>query len=262
LEENTQEFSAVPRINIRVESLSDLVFGLALSIGSLELLARTPQTASDLATSIGLFAFSFMIVVAIWLGYARIMAVMPRETGGALSLNMVLLFCVVLEPYLFFVLQSRPGDFSFLDWASFGYAIDVGGMFLILAGLILLILKRIDRKELKLHSVLLERFRLAMYLHAFVGGTYLFSALPLFLDRLSSGSCKVCPLVFRVCIRFFGNIQSQTRTSSTVQKLTTARPLELKGPDLEQEYLSGFEIVRMRWSNGETRCSQTVLARR
>jgi uncharacterized membrane protein len=178
LEEKTQEFSAIPRINIRVESLSDLVFGLALSIGSLELLARPPQTASDLATSIGLFAFSFMIVVAIWLGYARIMAVMPRETGGALSLNMVLLFCVVLEPYLFFVLQSRPGDFSFLDWASFGYAIDVGGMFLILAGLILLILKRIDRKELKLHSVLLERFRLAMYLYVLVGGTYLFSALP------------------------------------------------------------------------------------
>lgn len=65
LDENAEGLSAVPRINIRVESLSDLIFGLALSIGSLELLARTPQTPIDLATSVGLFAFSFLIAVAI-----------------------------------------------------------------------------------------------------------------------------------------------------------------------------------------------------
>jgi uncharacterized membrane protein len=180
LDENAEGLSAVPSINIRVESLSDLVFGLALSIGSLELLARTPQTPSDLATSVGLFAFSFLIVVAIWLGYSRIMAVMPNETGGALSLNLFLLFGVVLEPYLFFVLQSTSSDSSFLNWASFGYALDVGAMFLILATLIVLVLKRIDRKELRLHPVLLGRFRLAMYLYIFVGGAYLFSALPFF----------------------------------------------------------------------------------
>jgi uncharacterized membrane protein len=180
LDENAEGLSAVPSINIRVESLSDLVFGLALSIGSLELLARTPQTPSDLATSVGLFAFSFLIVVAIWLGYSRIMAVMPKETGGALSLNLFLLFGVVLEPYLFFVLQSTSSDSSFLNWASFGYALDVGSMFLILAALIMLIIKRIDRKELKLHPLLLDRFRLAMYLYIFVGGAYLLSAAPFF----------------------------------------------------------------------------------
>jgi uncharacterized membrane protein len=180
LDENAEGLSAVPRINIRVESLSDLVFGLALSIGSLELLAKTPQTPADLATSVGLFAFSFLIVIAIWLGYSRIVAVMPKETSGTLSLNLFLLFGVVLEPYLFFVVQSASSDSSFLNWASFGYALDVGGMFLILAALIMLIRKRTDRQDLRLHPVLLERFRLVMYLYIFVGGAYLVSALPFF----------------------------------------------------------------------------------
>ena len=162
-----------------MESLSDLVFGLALSIGSLELLAKTPKTPQDLAASVGLFAFSFLIVIAIWLGYSRIMAVMPQAIGGTLSLNLLLLFCVVLEPYLFFVLQSS-GDFTFLGWASVGYALDVGAMFLILAGLIRIILKKTDRKELKLHHILLERFRRVMYTYIFMGGSYLVSALPFF----------------------------------------------------------------------------------
>jgi uncharacterized membrane protein len=180
LGERAGELSELPRINIRIESLSDLVFGLALSIGSLELLSKTPQNPKALATSVGLFAFSFLIVVAIWLGYSRIMAVMPKETSGALSLNLFLLFGVVLEPYLFFVLQSTSSDFSLLNWTSFGYALDVGSMFLILAALIMLIIKGIDRKELKLHPLLLDRFRLAMYLYIFVGGAYLLSAVPFF----------------------------------------------------------------------------------
>jgi uncharacterized membrane protein len=174
-----------PRIKIRIESLSDLVFGLALSIGSLELLARTPQTSTDLATSVALFAFSFFIVVSIWFGYARIMTVIAQETGIAVFLNLTLLFCVALEPYLFFVLQSKPSDpsdLTFLNWASFGYALDVGAMFLILGALIRPILRKksTDVKESDLHPLLFRRFRAAMFLYVFVGGAYLISALPVF----------------------------------------------------------------------------------
>lgn len=181
-EAGVEEHFASPRIKIRIESLSDLVFGLALSIGSLELLARTPQTSADLATSVALFAFSFFIVVSIWFGYARIMAVIAQETGSAVFLNLVLLFCVVLEPYLFFVLQSKPSDPFFLNWASFGYALDVGAMFLILGGLIRPILRKKSAgfEDVDLHPILFRRFRAAMFLYLFVGGAYLVSALPIF----------------------------------------------------------------------------------
>jgi hypothetical protein len=110
------------------------------------------------------------------------MAIISQETGGAISLNLLLLFCVALEPYLFFVLQSKPSDLSFLNWASFGYALDVGAMFLILGGLIRPILrgKNMGVERLDLHPVLLRRFRVAMLFYAFVGGSYLVSALPIF----------------------------------------------------------------------------------
>lgn len=180
-EEKSPDVAAVPRIKIRIESLSDLVFGLALSIGSLELIARTPQNSVELATNVGLFGFSFFIVVSIWLGYARIIAIVPQETGRALSLNILLLFLVVLEPYLFFVLQTGPGDSPFLDSASFGYALDVGGMFLILAGMIRITLQE-KKKGLgtELHPVLYRRLRLATKFYLAIGGFYVTSALPFF----------------------------------------------------------------------------------
>jgi len=111
-----QENPSAPRIKIRIESLSDLIFGLALSIGSLELIARTPQTPADLGASVVLFAFSFVVVVSIWVGYTRIMAVLAGEGGSVFALNLILLFCVALEPYLFYVCllytSPSPRDLS------------------------------------------------------------------------------------------------------------------------------------------------------
>jgi uncharacterized membrane protein YjdF len=114
-------------------------------------------------------------VVSIWIGYSRIMTIISQETSGTVSLNLLLLFCLVLEPYLFFVLYSGV---SFLDWASFAYAIDVGGMFLILGGLIRLALR--GKIAPDVHPTLLRRFRVAMTFYALIGGTYVFSALPIF----------------------------------------------------------------------------------
>ena len=221
-EEKSPEVSGIPRIKIRVESLSDLVFGLALSIGSLELLARTPTDASELAVNLGLFAFSFFVIISIWLGYARIIAIMPEETSRALGLNLLLLFLAVLEPYLFFVLQSRPGDVAFLDWVSFGYALDVGGMFLILAGMIRIALREKKAKQDQLHPILDRRLRLATKFYIAMGGLYLMSALPFFWIDSPIGPLRFVFWYSAFGFVFFGiiNRRRERASSSGITKIS------------------------------------------
>jgi uncharacterized membrane protein len=175
--------ASAPRIKIRIESLSDLVFGLALSIGSLVLIGREPQSGEALAVSVLLFGFGFLIVVMVWLGYSRTMAVLPAEVPLALYTNLFLLFCVALEPYLFYVLQSvqAPG---LLDAASVAYALDVGGMFFLLSALAYLVVKEeegsVERGRQRLHPLVLARFRRSMKVLAVIGMIFVVSALPIF----------------------------------------------------------------------------------
>jgi uncharacterized membrane protein len=115
----------------RLESLTDLIFGLALSIGALALLNNKPTTTIDLLAGVGLFGFSFLILINIWLRYTETMSVLPIETAGIRRLNVLLLFLVALEPYLF----NLIGGLSNLsqDVASIAYAIDIGSIYAILA---------------------------------------------------------------------------------------------------------------------------------
>src|SRR2546430_4664180 len=65
------------------------------------------------------------------------MAILPFEIRGTYLLNLILLFCVAIEPYLLYVLFSGPLDL--LNFASSVYALDAGAMMLILAGLVYLL---------------------------------------------------------------------------------------------------------------------------
>jgi uncharacterized membrane protein len=172
-----------PRIKIRIESLSDLVFGLALSIGALVLIGRAPQSGLDLATNILLFGFGFFVIVMIWLGYSRTMSVLPGEVPSALYVNLTLLFCVALAPYLFYVLQSSPSD-DVLNAGSIAYALDVGGMFLLLAALARLVIKEEEKARSigrsLIHPVVVRRFKAIMRAEMIVGLLFAISALPVF----------------------------------------------------------------------------------
>jgi uncharacterized membrane protein len=117
----------------RIESLSDLIFGLALSVGAITLVGNINniKTSGDLLNDIIVFGYSFLILIVVWMRYTKIMSVLPFERPRTISLNVALLFTVSLEPFLFNVLQLGSPDIK--DAASQFYAVDLGVMLAILA---------------------------------------------------------------------------------------------------------------------------------
>jgi uncharacterized membrane protein len=116
----------------RIQTLSDLIFGLALSISSLTLIGQQPGTSDQFFVALGLYALSFFILVNVWRSYSSATSILPFENSTVTGLNIVLLFLVSIEPYLFAELFAAVGG-SFPSVVSVVYAFDLGFMFLILA---------------------------------------------------------------------------------------------------------------------------------
>jgi uncharacterized membrane protein len=164
----------------RIESLTDLIFGLALSIGSLSLLAKPPSNPMDVMTDIAAFGFSFLILISIWFRYTDIMSVLPVETSGTMFLNTILLFLVSIEPYLLSLVTFGSFESPAVDvliLASQAYALDLAGLTFIL-GLFTHQLSIEERKLVKpelLHVY--RRIRNTQYIAA---GLFAVTALPPF----------------------------------------------------------------------------------
>ncbi len=113
----------------RIETLSDLIFGLALSIGALTLIGQPAANFTQMVLFIIFYAFSFIILISVWLGYSHTMSVIHLESHGLVIVNIVLLFLVSIEPFLFnqLIAQNVP----YVENVSILYAFDLGGLFLI-----------------------------------------------------------------------------------------------------------------------------------
>ena len=118
-----------------IQGLSDLIFGLALYIGAIQLITAQslPQDTAQRAAIIGVFGFSFLILINIWNRYTIVMSAMPVETGALVRLNMMLLFLVVIEPYLSNLMYIQGLGSPIAQQVSSYYAADVGAMNLTLA---------------------------------------------------------------------------------------------------------------------------------
>ena len=120
----------------RIQTLSDLIFGLALSVGAITLLTEKPSSVIDLAISLLGFGWAFVILALVWVRYTRIMSVLPVETGRMMGANMLLLFLVSVEPYLYNLITVSfvplPGQLD-SEVTTALYAADMGAMFLIIA---------------------------------------------------------------------------------------------------------------------------------
>jgi hypothetical protein len=162
-----------------------MVFGLALSIGSLFLILNvSPNGVPNLSTiffNILFFGFGFVIIVMIWLGYSRTMSVLPIEVPSALFLNIVLLFTIAIEPYLLYVLFTFANHSDIAYYSSTAYALDIGTTFFVLAGLARLVIKENTEKgKLHLHPIIIARFKSILKIEYLVAGFFLVSALPIF----------------------------------------------------------------------------------
>ncbi len=156
----------------RIESLSDLIFGLALSIGALTLIGQPPSDFPQLVLDLSYFAFSFLILISVWYSYTQTMSQLRVETPMMVNINILLLFLVSVEPFLFNQLHS-----IFEENVSILYALDLGGLFIIQALLANSILtdKSTVRSEKILQSYTIRRNTLLL------GAAFFFiSTLPFF----------------------------------------------------------------------------------
>ncbi|MGP8069679.1 MAG: TMEM175 family protein [Candidatus Bathyarchaeia archaeon] len=127
---------AKPRIaRSRIESLSDIIFGLALAISTIPLITRLPSHPFGILIDMLEFGFSFLILMSVWLSYTNIMSVLPLEDSTTVTLNLLLLFLVSIEPYLFYlnITFDLLTHEIFLYYASILYALDMAGLMLLLA---------------------------------------------------------------------------------------------------------------------------------
>ena len=165
----------------RIQTLSDMIFGLALSIGAVSALETRPGTILGVFFSLISFGFSFLILGLVWIRYSRIMSVLPTENTKIVATNMVLLFLVSIEPYLFNLLNMSAYTPSLgqLNSASTTtlYALDLGCLLIVIAYFIHELTVE-DRRLIP--RELMRDYRLTMY--ASIVGAFMFivSVLPVF----------------------------------------------------------------------------------
>jgi uncharacterized membrane protein len=156
----------------RIESLSDLIFGLALSIGALTLIGQPPSDFTGLVLAILYYAFSFLILIRVWSSYTSTMSDLHFETQRAISTNITLLFLVSIEPFLFNQLLTSKIP---AEYVSILFALDLGGLFAIQAFMASSILTDKNRP-----SQLLNHYRLLRNTLIIAAAIFFISTLPFF----------------------------------------------------------------------------------
>jgi uncharacterized membrane protein len=158
-----------------IQTLSDLIFGLALSIGAITLIGQLPTNATEVFVAIGQYGFSFLILVSVWRSYSNIMSVLPVESNALIDLNIILLFLVSIEPYLFYQVLVFANE----NWnaVSTAFALDLGLMYLILA----FFFNTLANGEKKLvPSGLLKKFRASRNKMLIASAVFFISMAPIF----------------------------------------------------------------------------------
>jgi uncharacterized membrane protein len=160
-----------------MEVLSEIVFGLALSVGALALVGSPPTTSGALYVALATFGFSFLVLILAWLAFTHLRSMLNSESRWSVSLNVVLLFTVSIEPFLFDLIVRSNESGAFLATANQLFAIDIGVMVGVL-GLFAWYLEIAPRSGLA--SDVRRRLRRDALNRWVVAGVYFVSAAPIF----------------------------------------------------------------------------------
>lgn len=170
--------SKAPVPRPRVQGLSDLIFGLALSIGAIELVTSSSNVSTlnngEIEIAVAAFAFNFLILINVWNRYTSITSVIPVETVLMVRLNMLLLFLVAIEPY-FFNLVVLTSSVSVGSAVSAYYALDLGVMNIVL-GYFTHILVSQGKTSVALDVI--DHYRRTRWVTVVIGLLFIVSALP------------------------------------------------------------------------------------
>ncbi len=123
-----------------IDSLSNMVFGLALSIGTVALITSASATQQQITSGIETFAFSFILIIYAWFRYTKVFGIIKVESQAVMNLNIVLLFFIVIEPYTYALLQSSSA--ALIGFTSMLFALDMAAIMLVLATLYFFALKQ------------------------------------------------------------------------------------------------------------------------
>jgi uncharacterized membrane protein len=176
-----------------VEDLSNLMFGLALTLGALTLVKPLHDDFGELLRTLLQFALSFFVIIWIWSVYNFTVAKVETTWRPLFALNIALLFLIVIEPFLLSISGTVAG--------AAVYAMDLGTTMIILLLLNEALLRQIPSGD-EAEVARLKRNRLSLL----IGGTVFFaSIIPGFIPELRSQGVQslmwLAVLVFAVIFR-------------------------------------------------------------
>jgi len=125
------------------------------------------------------FTFSFLILISVWIRYTSIMSVLPMENRTTRFLNVIMLFSVSLEPYLFNLVSlfGHAAETEVVHYASILYALNMATLMAILASFT----HELAKEERKLISLeLLQPYKKVRNSTFIAAGLFLLTMLPQF----------------------------------------------------------------------------------